>query len=171
MLDTDYRHYHARHLRRTLRVIYAYVILGGGVILLIDVRDRGVPPTALAVVYGAFLLAGIAWGERVSIKTGLEECPEGFIDRHNFGSRRLRLEEVARFESAKTLGVGRVYAVRRSDGKRVPVPGLTQGRLMVWDGGETHDIVSILNDRLQARLVAETKLDAERPTGIGTTRE
>ena len=148
-----YEHFRSARIRMATRCIYAYLLAGATAIVLLSESDTGSFPLPVAVVCAGFLGAAIIWGERVTIKTGLEESPAGFIDHRNFGSRRLTFEDIERFDHRKTLSVDRVYAVRR-DGKGVPIQGLVQGRRMIWDGGETNDIVGVLNDRLHDRHAA-----------------
>jgi len=155
--DDGHRHYQMRWLRVGVRAMYIAFGAIGVVIVLgnaYDARHCAACdhsfPVGTAVFVGLCVPALIAWVEAVAIKTGLEECDDGYIVRRNFGSSRLRLRDVARF--AHTTGsIPIVYAVRR-DGKRVAVPGLIEGRQTVWDGGRTGHIVDVLNERLERRL-------------------
>lgn len=150
--DRGYRHYQTARLRAGVFCLYGYLVAGLAACVLITATDTGTFPLALAVSCAGVVVAGVWWGERVIIKTGLEECPHGFIDRRNFGSRVLMFADIERFDHRKVLSVDRVFAVRADNGRGDPIQGLVQGRRVVWEGGETHDIVGVLNERLRARL-------------------
>lgn len=109
----------------------------------------------LTGVYVVVALVVVGWCERVVVRTGLQECPEGFVNRSNFGSQLLRLPDVERLEGRETGTIDRVYAIRR-DGSAAPIQGLAGGRPIVWDGGQSRDIVDVLNDRLDARRAVGT---------------
>jgi hypothetical protein len=130
--------------------LYVYLAAGGAVVVSLSGSDLVPVVVACVVVF----VAAVVWGERVTVKVGLEESPEGYIDRNNFGRRLLRFEDIDHFDHRRTLSVDRVFAVRPGTGKADPIQGLVQGRRIVWDGGETRDIVGVLNERLEARRAA-----------------
>lgn len=146
-----YRYYQSARLRSGVLFLYAYAAIGAAVTVLATAIDSKTFPVLVAAIGGAGFVAVVLWGERVVMKTGLEECPHGFIDHKNFGSRLLRLEDIQRFDHRRVLSVDRVYAVRVQGDRGDPIQGLIQGRRIVWDGGETDDIVDVLNARLHAR--------------------
>jgi len=153
--DDGYRHYQIRWLRIIARAIYIGFGLISVVIVLGNAYDArrcagcGSPVVA-AVFLGPFWLVFVVATEMVTIKTGLEECEDGYIVRRNYGSSRLRLQDVARFEH--TYAYWPIVVAVRRDGARIPVPGLVEGYRTVWDGGQTYHIVDTLNERQQARL-------------------
>ena len=155
VLADGYRTYQRRHARRILRTtLYPAIVVLGVIFVLGNAHDTGSFPVTVTAIYVVAALILVGWCERVVVRTGLDECPEGFVNRSNFGGKVLRLQDVERFESRKTGTINRVYAVRR-DGSSAPIQGLTQGQPIVWDGGESRDIVSVLNERLDARRTAE----------------
>jgi hypothetical protein len=154
VLADGYRFYQRRHARRILRAtMYPAIVIFGAIFVVGSAHDSGSFPVTLAGIYVVAALVVVGWCERVVVRTGLQECPEGFVNRSNFGSQLLRLQDVARFESRKTVTIDRVYAVRR-DGSAAPIQGLAEGQPIVWDGGESREIVGVLNERLEARRVA-----------------
>jgi len=157
--DDHFRHYRVRWLRVSLRagnLAFALIIVG---IVLGTAHEakhcttRCGSTLTTTVVLGAIWLAIVVWTECVTIKTGLEERQDGYVIRRNFGHSHLRFTDVVRF--AHTTGrISTVYALRE-DGKRVLVPGLVEGRRVVWDSGQTCHIVDVLNARLgEQRLIS-----------------
>jgi hypothetical protein len=133
--------------------MYPAIAVFGVVFVAGNAHDTGSFPVTLTGIYVVAALAVVAWCERVVVRTGLDECPEGFVNRSNFGARMLPLQDVEHFQSRRLRRVDRVYAVRR-DGSATPIQGLTQGQPIVWDAGESRDIVGVLNERLDARRAA-----------------
>lgn len=148
--EDGWHHYRIPGTRIGLRVAYVIVVLALAVIFADYQSDHGSLPLPLILSFALVWVAFVVVVERVSVKTGLEEREAGFVDRQNFGSRLLLLEQVDRFDHRKDMTLNRVYAVMR-DGKYVPLVGLQQGQRVVWRGGETRDIVGVLNERLHDR--------------------
>ena len=153
--DGGYRYYKSARLRSAVLFLYAYAASGAGLGVLATAVESKTFPVLTAAIGGAGLVVVALWGESIVMKTGLEECPRGFVDHRNIGSRLLLLEDITRFDHRRLLSVDRVYAVRVQGSGGDPIQGLLQGRRVVWDGGETHDIVEVLNTRLEARRAAD----------------
>jgi hypothetical protein len=150
-LEGGYRYYQTARLRLGVLLIYAYAALGVAATVLATAFDSHAFPVSVAAIGAAALVAVLIWGERVLTKTGLEECSQGFVDHTNLGSRLLLLQDIEHFDHRRVLSVDRVYAVRAPGNRGDPIQGLIQGRRIIWDGGETCDIVKELNARLDAR--------------------
>jgi hypothetical protein len=148
--DDGWHHYRLPGTRIGLRVAYVILAIALAVIFADYEGDHGSLPVLLVVISALVWVFFVVVVERVSVKTGLEECDAGFVDRQNFGSRLLPLEQVDRFDHRKELTLNRVYAVMR-DGTYAPLVGLQQGQRVVWRRGETRDIVGVLNERLHDR--------------------
>jgi hypothetical protein len=98
------------------------------------------------------------------VRTGLEERPDGFVDHGNFYKRFIALEDIERFEERPSPipKAARVVMVLREDhhvrfvvGRVKIAQGVWQHRKVVWDGGETRDVVAVLNERIGATVPAD----------------
>lgn len=140
------RHYRAPTAARIfLRGFLLFAALVGiGIVL--DYRG-GIPAVLIAVLYYGFLLLIWLWGERTMSRAGLYESPVSLTIVHSLGRSETRWELISRFEQAKAVPRSRVLIVKTS-GAVVPIVGTAQGSRITWDGGETRDIVSVLNERL-----------------------
>jgi hypothetical protein len=147
-LAEPYHYYRPPALRRSLRIAYAITLVLGVLATLGNASD-GVSVGWSAVLFGVVLAVFVAQGERTTIHTGLEERADGFVDHGNFGSRFIALADVERFEEGPGPFGTRVWAVC-PEGRPRLIQGVFQGRRVAWDGGETRDIISVLNERLAA---------------------
>lgn len=101
------------------------------------------------IVFVVIMAAAAVWtvgmGERGVRTGGLYETANGITNRRllGFGCRQEQWCDIDRFHSAKA----RVLVIRR-DGSAWPLVGVSQGSRTTWDGGETRDIVAVLNERL-----------------------
>jgi hypothetical protein len=92
---------------------------------------------------------GLAWMVALTAimarKSFLFETASGIANRTLMGVRyqRAAWSEIERFQSANR----QVFVVLKS-GSSWPIVGVAQGAHVRWRGGETRDIVGVLNDRL-----------------------
>lgn len=150
-MEQSMRYYQMAITRTGTRAVYVVGIAFMAIAVAGTLADSDSVSVPLVLVITVACIGLIVWGEKTWIKMGLEEVPEGYIDRHHLGSRALRLEDIDCFESRKDLTVNRVYAIRRTNGMGIPIQGLVQGRRVLWNGAETRDIVRILNEGLNER--------------------
>lgn len=90
---------------------------------------------------------------------GIIEGRTGIANRGIVGRSEFRWDEIASFDH-----VGARVFVRLRDGDVRPLVGVAQGQRTKWNDGETRDIVSVLNERLESRRSA----DLERPRVVDT---
>jgi hypothetical protein len=121
------------------------------VIVVLGLLDNqgGTFGTVGVVVAATVLVLIVVWAERAFPRYGLYESLEGIRVVNSFGSRRVPWDQIERFEQSEKWPRGRVLIVRK-DGEVVPVVGTAQGARIAWSGGETRDIVGVLNERLRA---------------------
>jgi hypothetical protein len=141
-----WRTYQQRWTPIAVRATYPLGVAGAGLCVFGYVRyDNPSLPVALVLV--VLFSAVITWGEWRGVKQGLYESELGLTCVHFYGSLVLPWDEIAAFEHRKAGTWDRVYA-RLRDGRFRPLPTVLQGQRVVWDGGETRDIVGVLNERL-----------------------
>lgn len=87
------------------------------------------------------------WANVVAVKGGVYEKDDGITLRSLFSSAHLGWGDLDRFEHQRRGTHDFVYA-RLTDGSRRRVPEALQGQRVIWDGGETRDIVGVLNGRI-----------------------
>jgi hypothetical protein len=115
-------------------------------VLLLD-NHGGTFGTVGVAVAAMVLVLVVVWSEYAFPKYGLYESSEGIRVVNSFGSSGLPWDRIERFEQSKDWPRSRVLIVR-TDGEVVPVVGTAQGARIAWSGGETRDIVGVLNERL-----------------------
>jgi hypothetical protein len=102
-----------------------------------------------ALVFVAFAtiatLATIWQGVDLVRNAGVRETADGIVNRHDFGYRRWRWEEIETFTHRGSA----VYVVTRAEGAW-QLGGVYEGWRNQWAGGETREITALLNDRLDA---------------------
>lgn len=86
------------------------------------------------------------WSERRLPRAGIYETAEGLWVVKLVGSGFVHWQQIAGFETSSKRPRTRVMLLG-VNGARVPLIGTAQGALIAWDGGETLDIVGVLNDR------------------------
>ena len=146
-----------RHYR--LPAAYAWLfrglVLSFGLIIVLSLADNQGGEFGIVVGVAAFVCLGGLWlrSERSWPRAGLYETPEGLrvVRIGLIGGLRdelLRWGLITRFEPG-SLGLSKraVLAVG-TNGVRVRVIGAKQGTLFKWDGGETGDLIGVLNERL-----------------------
>ena len=121
-----------------------------GLLAVLD-NHGGVPSPAIAIALYGCLGAIWLWAERLWVRAGLYETDEGLEIVNSFGSRTIRWESIERFEASLRSPRSRVRMIGHN-GASVPVVGTAQGSRIVWEDGETRDIVGELNRRLASRL-------------------
>src|SRR5438067_1456098 len=94
----------------------------------------------VSAVFTCGFLGLIAWGERMVIKTGLYENEQGIVYRNAYGARLLPWDELERFDHRRLGTKDRVLAIMRN-GHVLPLTGMLQGQRVIWDSGETQDVV------------------------------
>jgi hypothetical protein len=87
-------------------------------------------------------------GEIVVRQGGIWETSVGITTRGLSGVSKchLRWQEIKEFRGVRS----RVYVVLR-DGRVLPLVGVAQGYRIAWNGGETRDVVGVLNEQLNIR--------------------
>jgi hypothetical protein len=144
------RHYQAPRLGvwygRGFLVFCALV----GLLAVLD-NHGAIPSPAIAMALSGCLGAIWVWAERLWGRAGLYETDEGLKIVHSFGSTTVRWESIERFEASLRSPKGRVRMIGKNGASGLVV-GTAQGSRIVWDDGETRDIVGELNRRLTARL-------------------
>jgi hypothetical protein len=144
-----------------VRAMYVILVLFCVVLIFGYRSEHDSVPLALPLTCGGALAAAAIWDRRIARNVGLEECDGGFVDHHSLGSRVIRLDDVERFDHRRRATFDQVFVVLR-DGRAIPVQGLQEGQRVVWDGGETHHIVALLNERLATRRQAPPNKPATR---------
>lgn len=165
------RHYQLPSATRWfLRCLVAAGALIGIPVLLNN--QSGLSTPVVATLYYAAFAAVLVWGERALPKCGLYESAEAVTAVKMGGSVSFRWELIERFEHSKTRPRSRVLVVEKN-GRIVPVVGTAQGARIVWSGGETRDIVGVLNERLASwrSCPRSTAHDDPRDDEAGLTRE
>jgi hypothetical protein len=104
----------------------------------------------LMIVLGVWIIVISVWANVFGVKVGVYEHDDGITLRSFFGSTSYGWEDLDRFEHQHRGTHDIVYA-RLTDGSRRRMTNLLQGQRVFWDGGETRDIVSVLNERLAER--------------------
>jgi hypothetical protein len=150
-LDDDYlRIYRMPGTRIAIRIVYLFIVAFSIVLNLGYEHDHGSVPVLLSLACAVALLVAIIWDRRVAVHIGLEESPDGYIDRNSIGGHLIRWQDIDSFAHRKRGTLDQVYAVLR-EGSARPIVGLQEGQRVVWEGGETRSITAILNKRLHAR--------------------
>ncbi len=140
-----------RHYRAPKAALwYMRCFLAASALLVIPVsldNRSGAPALAITVPYVTVLGVLFVWAERRFPKAGMFETDEGLRVVRLIGSADLRWDLIAGFEASQRPPRSRVLVVAKS-GRRVPIVGTAQGARIAWDGGDTRDIVGVLNERL-----------------------
>jgi hypothetical protein len=124
----------------------------GGAALIVTLRllsyasDHG--SVVVTALVGVIWIALIYWALWVGVHIGVRETEEGLASQFSFMRPFVAWDDIETFETPKDppFGWTKVYARCRS-GKRVTL-AVMQDRQVVWQGGETRDIVSVLTERL-----------------------
>jgi hypothetical protein len=86
----------------------------------------------------------VVLGELTIRRGGVYETATGIATRTSLGSHHETWHGIECFRAVKS----RVFVIRQ-DGTARALRGVAQGYRIAWDGGETRDIVSVLNERLR----------------------
>jgi hypothetical protein len=143
-----WRTYRQRWTRVAVRGVYPVCVAAAGLCIFGYVR-YGNPSLPLALVFAVLFMAIIVWGERLGVKQGLYESEVGVTCVTFFGAYTLLWGDIVGFDHRRAGTWDRVYA-KLADGRSRVLPVVLQGQRVVWDGGETRDIVAVLNGRLAA---------------------
>ena len=136
------RYYRLRWTRATtllLTVLY-------GIIWLLLAVSRGESSWPVVVAGGCLLLAILVWWNFVSAFVGVYEVAGGIVARGPWRDRWFDWAELSGFYDQ--LGTKDVVYARLRSGSRCKLSNLLQGQRVVWEGGETRDIVGVLTERL-----------------------
>ena len=95
---------------------------------------------------GVGMLVIVVWANVIAVTAGVYEDENGIVTRALFGATRYEWIQLAGFEHARSGTHDYVYA-RLIDGRRRRLAVL-QGQRVLWDDGETKDIVAVLCARL-----------------------
>lgn len=79
---------------------------------------------------------------------GVEVTDDGYIVHNAFVTKRLRWYEITGFDTKRWV-INHEVGILLSNGERIRT-SLLQGRHVIWKGGRTRDIMSILRDELRA---------------------
>lgn len=104
----------------------------------------------LMIIVGVWFITIDVWGNVGAAKGGLYESDEGIVLRLFFKTVEYGWEKVDGFGHQRKGTHDLVY-VRLTDGSRRVVRNVLQGQRVIWDGGETRDIVGVLSARLANR--------------------
>jgi hypothetical protein len=104
----------------------------------------------LMIVLGIWIVVISAWANVVAVRGGVYEGDDGITLRSFFGSTHYGWGDLDRFEHQRRGTHDIVYA-RLTDGSRRRLTNLLQGQRVLWDGGQTNDIVAVLSERLAER--------------------
>jgi hypothetical protein len=104
---------------------------------------------AVVSVIGAALAAVLLWVHLFGKMAGVLVDDSGIVNRAVFHATRYKWTELAAFEDHSIGARDCVYA-RLVDGSKHRLQ-LLQGQTVAWDGGETQDIVGLLNQQLSVQ--------------------
>jgi hypothetical protein len=105
------------------------------------------------VVMAVCVAMAAVWVNVIAVRGGLYESDEGIVLKLLFRSEGYRWDDVDQFEH-RLIGTHDYVYVRLVDGSRRRVINMLQGLCVIWDGGETKDIVAVLSERLADRRAA-----------------
>jgi hypothetical protein len=123
----------------------------------------GAPPTPIPLRVFGLVCIGLAWwfgtaGGRI----GMDIDEAGVVVRGPFSSKRISRTEIVRVGTHKWF-VNTVVHLDLRDGRRLGT-NLIQGALVTWRGGETRDILAVLQRELATDSgpprISTTKLPA-----------
>lgn len=141
-----WRFYRQRSTAMAVRIAYP-VCVGGAAACIFGAIRYGNPAPLLAAALALLFLAIIVWGEVRGVRQGIYESGTGLKCVTMYGASAIEWDDVIGFDHRRTGTWDRVFAQLR-DGHARPLPSVLQGQRIVWSGGETRDIVGVLNDRL-----------------------
>jgi hypothetical protein len=101
----------------------------------------------LMIALGVFLIAMALWANVLAATAGVHEEESGILLRSLVNTSRYEWNQLTGFCDARKGTHDYVYA-ELADGSRRRLTNVLQGQRVVWDGGETRDIVGVLNERL-----------------------
>jgi hypothetical protein len=114
------------------------IVIGWGLL----VAERAALPF---VAIGAVSTVVAVWQGVDALKNGgVQEAADGITNRRVFGRLHWPWDDIDSFTSARS----RVFVVL-GDKRVAPLIGIAQGYRNTWKGGETRDIVAVLNERLE----------------------
>lgn len=101
----------------------------------------------LMIALGVFLLVMAVWANLLAVTAGVHEEKNGILLRSLVSSSRYEWNQLTGFYDVRKGTHDYVYA-ELLDGSRRRLTNVLQGQRVIWDGGETRDIVGVLNERL-----------------------
>ncbi len=141
--QTAERHYRLRWTKPINRGIAVF----GAVAWLVFVLGSAKHDWTVVVLLGIWVLIVAVWANFLAVTAGLYEDESGILIRSLFQSTRYEWTQLAGFEHARSGTHDYVYA-RLTDGRRHRLTNVLQGQRVLWDDGQTKDIVAVLCARL-----------------------
>jgi Bacterial PH domain len=158
------RAYRQRWTAAAVRGVYPFSVAGVGLCIFGYLKYDN-PSLPVAIVFAALFMAVVAWGEMRGVKQGLYESEVGVRCVTFYGTCILPWADLVEFDHRRAGTWDRVYA-KLADGEVKVLPAVFQGQRVVWDGGETRNIVGVLNDRLAEVRAANAVVAATEPDGV-----
>jgi hypothetical protein len=137
-----------RHYRlRWTKPINQGTAVFGAVVWLVFVLGSTKPNWTVVILLGVWVLIIAVWANVLAVTAGLYEDESGILIRSPFRATRYEWTQLAGFEHAPSGTHDYVFA-RLTDGRRHRLANVLQGQRVLWDGGQTKDIVGVLCARL-----------------------
>jgi hypothetical protein len=137
-----WRFYRGVRARRVLLLVACYAIAGSA-IAVATAKSLSPGDVAAIVAVGGVCFGYVLYG---AFRLGVKESVEGLSWFLYVTRTRIAWEQIRKIEVIR-IGVSRGVIVR-CDGRRNGIAPLAQGGRVVWQGGSTNDIVSVLTDRV-----------------------
>jgi len=123
-----------------------------------------VPRGAWWIHVGLFAcLLALVWLARRMKTQGVEATGDGYIVHNAFATTRLGWNEINNFYTKRWVFNQEVFVLLKN-GEKVRT-SLAQGLVVVWKGGRTRDILSILRDELRVHTHGASPIP-ESTTGV-----
>lgn len=142
-MPVDARHYHTRIARM---ILYPFGSVAIVLSLLVALQPRG---GILIHLYTAALLIGSIWLFVRITHQGVETTPATLIIRNALKTSTVGWSDIRAFDTRKWF-VNHEVMVVLTNGQRIHT-ALVQQRVVVWKGGQTKDILSVLQNELDLR--------------------
>jgi len=146
------RHYRTR---RNRLLAYPFSILMTILGLIVATAPRG--GLLLPMAGGAMIIFAVVFTRWVS-RVGIEVGQDGIVVYGPFMTRRVRWSKVAGLATHR-WSINQVVDVKLSDGRTLNT-NLIQGAPVIWNGGRTKDILSVLQAEFDSRGVIPEQLSS-----------
>ena len=144
--DTSTRFYRLRSTKRAARALT--ILYGGGTLLAVVIAASKSDLPALGAL-GVLLVALLIFMNTTLLKTGVYEDRDGITVKGVLGSTHFKWDELAGFDH-KLVGVRDLVFAVPTAGGFLRLSNLLQGQRVIWEDGETEDILGVLTERLHA---------------------